>query len=194
MTSDPAAGATPEQASVDALFGELQHNWGWLLAAGVLSIVLGTIGLGMSFGLTMASVLFFGVILAVGGAIELVQSFKSRGWKSFVLHVAIALLHVVAGLAIVNDPLLASSLITLLLACAIIGVGSARIVMALQHRGTAGWFVLALSGVVSIALGVMILSQWPVSGMWVIGLFIAIQLIFNGFSEVSLALAAKAAG
>ena len=66
--------------------------------------------------------------------------------------------------------------------------------MALQHRDTSGWPLCLLSGVVSLALGVMIISHWPVSGMWVIGLFVAVELIMNGFSEITLALAAKAAG
>ncbi|MEE8312345.1 MAG: HdeD family acid-resistance protein [Candidatus Binatia bacterium] len=190
MSAEQAT-ATP---AIDSGFGQLQHNWGWLLAAGILSVVLGTIGLGMSLALTLASVLFFGVFLVIGGVIELVQAFKSRGWKSFVLHVGIAGLHIVAGVVIMADPLVASSLLTLLLAGAIIGIGGARIVMALQHRDTSGWPLCLLSGVVSLALGAMIISHWPVSGMWVIGLFVAVELIMNGFSEITLALAARAAG
>ena len=38
----------------------------------------------------------------------------------------------------------------------------------------------------------MIFSQWPFSGLWVIGLFIAIEMIMQGTSMISIALAAKA--
>jgi uncharacterized membrane protein HdeD (DUF308 family) len=37
----------------------------------------------------------------------------------------------------------------------------------------------------------MIWRQWPVSGLWVIGLFIGIDLIFYGWSLVMLGLLAK---
>ena len=39
----------------------------------------------------------------------------------------------------------------------------------------------------------MIVLQWPVSGLWVIGLFVAIELILNGWSYVFVALAARKA-
>jgi uncharacterized membrane protein HdeD (DUF308 family) len=46
---------------------------------------------------------------------------------------------------------------------------------------------------VSVVLGgLMILMEWPQSGLWIIGLFIAIELIFNGWSYVFVALAARA--
>ena len=66
--------------------------------------------------------------------------------------------------------------------------------MALQHRGQSGWGWLVLAGLISIALGAMILAKWPMSGMWVIGLFVAIELIFNGWAYLFVALAARRAG
>jgi uncharacterized membrane protein HdeD (DUF308 family) len=176
------------------LFGDLSRNWGWLLAFGILSIVLGTIGLGMTFGLTLVSVVFFGALLIVGGTFQLVDAFKCRGWKGALWHILIALLYIVGGLLIVVDPILASETLTLALAAVLIAVGVSRVVMALQHRGQSGWGWLVLSGLISIALGAMIVAKWPMSGMWVIGLFVAIELIFNGWAYLFVALAARRAG
>jgi uncharacterized membrane protein HdeD (DUF308 family) len=50
---------------------------------------------------------------------------------------------------------------------------------------------LLASGIVSVILGVLIWAQWPVSGLWVIGLLVGIQLLFTGWSLVMLALAAR---
>jgi uncharacterized membrane protein HdeD (DUF308 family) len=66
--------------------------------------------------------------------------------------------------------------------------------MAFQHRGTKGWGWLLFGGIVAVLLGAMIASRWPVSGLWVIGLFVAIELIMNGWTYVFLALAAKEVG
>ena len=178
----------------ELLFGELQKNWGWLLALGILSIILGTIGLGMTFGLTLASVMFFGALLLVGGIIQLIESFKCKGWKSFFWHILIALLYVLGGIIIMVDPVMASSVLTLMLAGVLIAVGIVRIIIAFQHRGTLGWFWALVGGLVSLLLGGMIIAEWPASGLWVIGLFVAIELIFNGWSYVFIALAAKNAG
>jgi uncharacterized membrane protein HdeD (DUF308 family) len=177
-----------------AIFGELKKNWGWLLAFGVLSIVLGTIGLGMTFGLTLVSVLFFGVLLIVGGVFQVFDAFKCKGWKSTLWHVLIALLYIAAGALMVYDPLLASVTLTLALGWILIAVGIMRGIMAFQVRPAKGWYWPLLSGIVSVVLGAMILAKWPATGFWVIGLFVAIELIFHGWAYVFVALAARKAG
>jgi uncharacterized membrane protein HdeD (DUF308 family) len=54
-----------------------------------------------------------------------------------------------------------------------------------------GWYWALIAGIISILLGVIIIAQWPISGLWVIGLFVAIELIFNGWAYVFIALAAR---
>lgn len=178
----------------DAVFGEVKRNWGWLLGLGIVFVILGFIGLGMTVVLTMASVLMFGILILIGGGIQLVEAFKCKGWKGIIWHLLMAILYVVAGVVVVVDPLLASMLFTLLLAFTFILVGIVRIVMAIQLRNFKNWFLPLLGGIISMILGVIILVGWPISGLWVIGLFVAIELIVNGWSYIFIALAARGAG
>lgn len=178
----------------NAQFGELEKQWGWLLALGLVSIVLGTVGFYMTFALTRVSVLLFGLLILAEGVFQFIHAFSCQRWKGVTWHVLIALLYAAAGGVIVMDPLAATKVLTLVLAGILIAVGLLRIVMALQLRPVAdGWYWSLLSGLVSILLGGMIVAQWPASGMWVIGLFVAIELIFNGWSYVFVALAARKA-
>ena len=177
-----------------AALGGIQKYWGWIMMFGVISLVLGLIGVGMAVFLTIASMVFFGVLLLVGGVMGLVNSLKHKTWKSTPLHTLIAALYVIGGIVVIRNPVLASSFFTLLIAMSILLVGIARIVMAFQHRGWTGWGWMLFSGVLAVFLGVMILSRWPASGMVVIGLFIAIEMIINGWTYIMLALAARAAG
>ncbi|WP_295448637.1 HdeD family acid-resistance protein [uncultured Thiodictyon sp.] len=181
----------PLPAAQIALFGDLQKNWGWLLGLGVLSIVLGTIGLGASFSLTLVTVLFFGWLLLVGGGFQLVGAFSCRGWRCVLEHVLAAALYILAGYLIVQDPLLASGTFTLIIAGVLVAVGLLRIVMAIQHRGSPGWVWAVLGGIISMLLGGVIFAQWPVSGTWVIGLFVAVELLLNGWASIFVALAAR---
>lgn len=183
----------PLPAAQVALFGDLQKNWGWLLALGVLSTVLGTIGLGASFGLTLATVLFFGWLLLVGGAFQLVDAFSCKGWRCVLEHVLTAVLYILAGYLIIQDPLLASGTFTLIIAGVLVAVGVLRIVMAIQHRGSPGWVWAVLGGLISMLLGGVIVAHWPVSGTWVIGLFVAVELLLNGWASIFVALAARRA-
>jgi uncharacterized membrane protein HdeD (DUF308 family) len=175
------------------LFGRLGISWGWLLALGLLSLILGSIGLGMEVLMTIASVQLFGVLLLVGGVVQLLNAFQCKGWKGMLGQVAIALLYIAAGVVCIADPLGASGVLTLAIAGILMGIGAMRLVMAIQHRGHPGWGWVLLAGALAVALGVMVLLGWPESSLWVIGLFVSIELIFNGWSLVFLALAARAA-
>ena len=175
----------------DEALGDLGKNWLWLMGVGVVSVTLGFVGLGMTLTVTMASVVLFGVFFLIGGFVQLVQAFKSFGWRSFILHILIALAYLLAGGVTVRNPVLASSIFTIVLAWSIIAAGVFRLIMAWQNRGMPGWGLLFLGGVVSVVLGLMIIARWPASGLFVIGLFIAIELIVNGWTCITVSLAAR---
>ena len=176
------------------VLGDLVHNWGWLLAQGILLVVLGTVGLGLTFFLTLATVFIFGVFLVIGGGVQIFQTFKCKGWGSVLWHGLIAVLYLLAGLSIMGDPLAASALFTLLLAGALVGIGIVRLIMAFQVRGLKNWGWPLMGGIAAIVLGFMILARWPVSGVWLIGLFVAIEMIFSGWSYIFIALGARQMG
>lgn len=171
--------------------GELKQNWGWLLALGIILMVLGTIGLGMTFALTLASIVFFGVLFLIGGGIQLVQAFKCKGWQSILWHVGIALLYVIAGAVVVMHPLFGASVLTLVVAWSFIAIGILRIIISIQNRNVKYWIWSLIGGILAVLIGVMIIAEWPASGLWVIGLFLAIELIISGWSYIFLALAVK---
>ena len=93
----------------------------------------------MTWMLTLASVVYFGVLLIVIGVAQLLQTFKAAGWKSTFLQILIGLLYLAAGIMVVSRPLLASLTLTWALGFALIVVGVMRIVVGVQHRGTSGW-------------------------------------------------------
>ncbi len=171
----------------------LSRNWGWMLTMGIILVILGTIGLGATFALTLASVFIFGVLLLIGGGAQLFDAFYFTGWKNRLWHILIALIYFTAGGIILYDPVMASAMFTLLIAWALIAIGALRIWVAFQMKGMKGWGWTLVGGIAAILLGIMIMAKWPVSGLWVIGLFVAIELIINGWSMISLAIAARQA-
>lgn len=174
-------------------FGDLEKSWGWLFAFGLLSILLGSLGLGMTFMLTELTMVFFAALLIVGGVFQLLDALKCNGWKSTAWHVLIALLYIAAGVYMALHPELAAVSLTLVIGAMLIAVGILRAIMAFQIKPAKGWWWPLLSGLISLALGGMILAEWPQSGFFIIGLFVAIELIFNGWSYLFIALAARAA-
>lgn len=173
------------------VIGELKRSWGWILGLGVLFILLGCIGLGMVVGLTLVSMIFFSALLIIAGITQIVDVFKHREWKGIIWQSFIAALYIAAGCIVFYDPFLASTLITALLAGALIVIGLTRIVMAFSLKDSAGWIWLLLAGITAIVLGVLILAHWPLSGLWIIGLFIAIEMMVTGWTYVFIALSLR---
>jgi len=183
----------PAMPDAAKLFGQLKLSWGWLLGLGIVSLILGSIGLGMDVLMTVASVQLFGFLLLIGGGVQLANAFQCKGWKGMIWQVIIALLYLFAGAICVFDPLGASGFLTLGVAGILMAIGVSRVMLALQHKGHKGWLWILIAGLLAIALGIMIVMKWPESALWVIGLFVSIELIFNGWAMVFLALAARAA-
>lgn len=182
---------TQEPLLFGNLLGEIHEKWGWLLALGIAFIFLGTIGLGMTFALTMGSMLFFGFLMLFGGVFQLVQALSCRGWRSIILHVLVAIAYLIGGVIIIANPMLASEIITMMIAAIFMAVGIMRITMAIQLKEVKGWWLPLLSGVISLIFGGMIMTAWPMSGTWIIGLLIAVDMIFHGWGYVALALTAR---
>src|SRR5690606_32648325 len=122
---------------------------------------------------------------------QLIAAFQAKGWKSITLQILIALLYVVAGGLAVYDPLAASLSLTLFIAAMLLVAGTVRAIMAFQMRPVTGWGWVLAGALASILLGMLILAQWPVSGLLAIGLFIAIELVIDGWSCIWFALAAR---
>lgn len=173
------------------VLGDQPPHWGWLVALGVLSTILGVIGLGMAFGLTIAGVLLFGVLLLMGGGWQLVDAFRQRGWKGALLHAAIAVVYLAAGFVMIIDPTGGALALTLVLGIALIVAGVIRSVICLRQRDQPGWQLAVAGGFVSIILGGIVLASWPVSGFWFIGVLIAVELLINGWTALFLGLAAR---
>jgi len=168
----------------------LRGNWGWLLALGVLLIVVGGMAVSYPLMATLATVSFFGVLLLCGGGVEIASAIWARRWGGFFLHLFIGLLYFFVGVAILDRPAIGAAGYTLMLAVFFVAGGLLRIVFAIAHRFS-GWGWTLVSGVVTLLLGMLIWRDLPESAFWVIGTFVGIDLIFNGWSWVMLGLALR---
>jgi uncharacterized membrane protein HdeD (DUF308 family) len=171
---------------------ELRPAWGLLLGLGIVLIVLGLLAINDYFVATWLTVLFLGGFVLVGGFVQIAAAFGSRRWAGFFLHLLAGALYLALGFLMVARPERAAIGLTLLLAILFLGSGLARILSALSHRFH-NWGWVLLHGIIDLILGVMIWLQWPDSSLWVIGLFVGIDLLFNGWSCVMLALAIRGA-
>ena len=159
---------------------------------GLVLVLLGIIAIGTSTMTTLISILFLGTLLLVGGIVLIVDAFSfwwSR-WHGFFLVLLSGILYTALGIILIQNPMLASVTLTLMLGIFYLIIGVIRVIYSLFSK-TPNWGWGLFSGLIAFILGVLILSNWPQSGLFIIGLFIGIDLLLAGWSYIMTSLASR---
>lgn len=169
---------------------QIHKHWGWFLILGIGLIILGVLAIGAATMTTLLSVLLLGSLLLAGGILQIIYSFWARRWSGFFLTLLAGILYVVVGGLLVTKPVQGALGITLLLAAFYVVSGIFRMIGAAMMRFD-NWGWVFFSGIISFVLGLLIWADWPISGLWILGLFIGIDLLFIGWAWVILSISAK---
>lgn len=182
-----------KKIEVVAYFKEIPNihkYWGWFLFIGILLIALGALAIGHANWATEFTVVFLGFLLTVAGVFQVLNGFYTFKWAGFSLSLLLGLFYIIAGAFCIFKPIQSASGISLLIAALLIVGGLFRTISALNYRFDKwGWVVF--NGLVAVFLGFLILAEWPASAVWVIGLFVGIDLVLMGCYWVKLSLAAR---
>lgn len=167
-------------------------NWRKFLILGIILVILGLFAISAATFTTLLSVMLIGFIILFTGAIILYDtlSFWRRKGSGFFLHLLFAVLYLIIGAVLVMNPVAGSVSLTLMLGIFYIVIGFLRVAFAptlrAPHWGWA-WF----NGVITLFLGILIITSWPASSLYIIGLFVGIDLFFCGWAYIMSAIAAR---
>jgi uncharacterized membrane protein HdeD (DUF308 family) len=164
----------------------LRAKWGWIVALGIVYVIAGFIALGSVVMATVASVLVVGIMMIVAGIAEVINAFQVKSWGKFLLWALLGVLYIIAGFVTFDNPLFAAVLLTLILGASLVASGIMRIILAFSMRAEMPWIWVALSGVITLLLGLLILARWPINSIYILGLFLGIDLIMAGVSWLGL--------
>jgi uncharacterized membrane protein HdeD (DUF308 family) len=186
------------QADMDAAIARARtyvaENWGWFMGLGIVLLLAGAAALAFPLLSSLAVEIFAGWIFLIGGAVIVLHAFSAKQWQGFLMGLLVGLLYLAAGGWLLAFPLKGIVTLTFLLSALFLAEGVLEVIMALKVRPHEGWVWLLLSGLVAVAVGVLIAAQLPSSAAWAIGLLTGINMISTGASFVVLALAGRRAG
>jgi len=163
----------------------LRGKWASITAFGVLLVILGFAALFFSLIATIATVTLNGVLFLIAGAAEIGIGMHSRGWGQFFLWVIGGILYLAAGVLCIVNPLLASVVLTLLLGACLVAAGVVRVYLATQLPAGQPRALVFLAAVVTMLLGLIIVSHWPLDSVYVLGTLLGVDLLFHGVGWVS---------
>ncbi len=179
-------------ASLDPEVREgLAQTWRALRTLGIVAICIGVVAIILPELFSLGTAIFIGIVLVIVSAYLAAAAFFAHGVGSFLARLAWAILTFIVGLWLILEPHNGTLTLTLVLGIYFLLMGLTRIIVAFMGRGTpnAGW--VGLSGICGLIIGILVLAKFPSSADWAIGLLVGIDLIFAGWTLISVAAVGK---
>jgi uncharacterized membrane protein HdeD (DUF308 family) len=178
----------------DVLRQSVKEHWRMFLIQGVLLAVLGTLAIAVPVVASVTVAAFLGWLLFFAGAMRAFSLFRAPHapgyWSSLLLSVLMAIL----GLVIALFPLPGAITLAMLLTVYFIVHGISSFSLAFAMKGHTGrWVLLLVSGVIDFLLAGLVIAGWPGSSVFILGIYVGINLLFTGFALISAALGARSA-
>ncbi|WP_297322685.1 HdeD family acid-resistance protein [uncultured Bartonella sp.] len=171
---------------------ELTAKWGWFLVLGIILLVVGIIAAFTLPFATAAVAIYIGIMMLIGGVIQIIHAFGVRSWGRFFYWLLAGLLYTVGGVICLLEPILAAAVFTFLLGFLLVVAGVIRVVVGFQSRTVKGYGWIIAAGIVTAIAGLIITTGWPANTLWVLGLFLSIDLIFQGWSWIGFSFGLRA--
>src|SRR6478752_3501030 len=185
--SGPPSGM-PIARMIEHELRHLKEEWWWFLVLGILLLVSGLVAIGYPVISSVAIVMVLGMSLMVSGIATIVATFWAGKWSAHLLQLLVGIFYTVVGFLIMDMPVESAASLTLVVASMFLVVGILRSIAALTIRYPQwGWSLL--SGVLTTLIGILIYKNFPDTALWAIGTLVGIQLIFDGWFWIMLAIA-----
>ena len=173
----------------------LREHWVLFLVEGVVLLVLGATAVVLPPIATLAVTILLGWLFLVSGILGLITTFWMRHAPGFWWSLLSAVLGIVVGAVLLASPLTGAFSLTLVLVAFFLVEGAVSIMFALDHKrelsGQWGWMLA--SGIIDLALAIMIFAGLPSTAAWAVGLLVGINMIFGGSALIAMALHARTA-
>ena len=166
-------------------------NANYLLLIGIALLVFGCMAIASPAVAGTSVVIVIGAIMVVSGVVQAFQGFGDKSWASKLLSLILGAITLLGGVAVLAHPLLGMTVLALVLAIYFVVEGIWKIVVSFSFRPAAGWLAVLGSGVVALLLGYLIWRQWPLSGLWAVGVLVGADLVATGLAMLLLALTVR---
>lgn len=158
-----------------------------LTVMGVLLVIFGVVAIATPAVAGATVVMVIGAVLALVGIVQIITGLRTDGMVNKITPVVLGVLALLCGGTLLGEPWIGMKYITLFLAIFFGIEGFSKIVASFSYRPASGWFMLLISGVIAMFLGFLIWKQWPISGMWAVGILVGVNLLSTGISMIFLA-------
>ncbi|MFP8953903.1 HdeD family acid-resistance protein [Natrialbaceae archaeon A-arb3/5] len=169
----------------------LAHGWRTLAIAGGVVGLLGLLAIAFPFATGLSVTVGLGILLVLGGIVHGAHAFTARGWSGSLWQIALGVVSIVAGLALLASPVVGLVTLTILAIAYLLVDAVAELWMAVRMADQPGRLSVAASGLVSLVLAGLLWAGFPADAAWAVGLLVGIGLFVTGLSMAIVAITGR---
>jgi len=167
-----------------ALIDSIRNNAGLTTVIGIIMLIAGLAAVGAPAVAGLSVTIMIGLSLSFAGIAQCFLAFKAGAFGKGLLVFLVGALMTIAGSYMVTQPLSGLASLTIFLMAYLLASGVLEIGFAFQIRPAQGWALSLTNGIVTALLGILLWRQFPLSGVWAVGVLFGIKMIFSGWSLI----------
>jgi uncharacterized membrane protein HdeD (DUF308 family) len=157
----------------------------WIVM-GIISILAGILALANPLAATLTAERLAGWAFLLIGILDIIAALRGRQDGNRIWAILVGAAFVFLALNLLLRPLQGVISLTMLVAIMFLITGAFKLVWSFQLRGTQAFWLVFLSGAVSMLLAIMIFTNFPVAATTILGVLLAVELISSGVSMIAL--------
>ncbi len=169
----------------------LETNWQLIAIAGALVALLGVLAIAFPLATGLSVTVALGALLVVGGIVHGVTAVSTRGWGGTIWQLALAAVAVIAGVALLSNPVVGLASLTLLAIGYLLADGVMELAASTRMEGRGERAAVAVSGVLSLVIAGLLWAGFPADATWAIGLLVGVSLLVTGVSMLTVSMSGR---
>ncbi len=162
---------------------DVSKRSGWGVFMGLVTALIGLVMIMYPFATANVTTVFLGWSFVFIAVAQFVFAFAADGVGNFFLKLLLAILYGIVGVTLVSNPVQGTSTLTAVLGAMLLIQAGIEGAFAFDFRGFSGWGWFLVDSFVSLALGLMIVFEWPSSSQWAIGTLVGTGVLMNGITR-----------
>ena len=182
----PSGGATTTTRRLEEMHEDIARNWAWIGAFGLFNLAVGVACLLYPVVASEVVALALTYTMFIMAVFHLVSACFSEEGSTLQL-LAMGMVQMLIAFLMLVHPYGVLNVITFFIAVVYMAGGSYQIAMALQNQQMAARGLTVLSGILAIALSMIIIVGLPATSWVTIGILIGVNHLNIGFSRLIIA-------
>lgn len=169
-----------ELAGANAQIARVTSNWYWFVLAGLVFLSGGLLAIANSFIASLTVETLMALFFIAGGVLHAIQLLRTNHRISFIWPLFLGILFISLGVVLLQNSLVGLSSLTLVIIALLAVSGLTKIIYAIKLKPLTGWIWMLISGLISLILAFLLMSNLAASAAITLGGLLAVELTSSG--------------